>query len=101
MTRVMRWFGTAVILWCSLVTFGAVTGPATAQGGPPAGPGNPFDNLQAEIANLAGTATLVVDCGVGGTIASALAQPAHALVITVQGQCSANVMIGRDNVTLL
>jgi hypothetical protein len=75
MSTAIRGLRTFVILGCSLLTV-AFAAPATAQ------------------------QPVQVQCGAGGTIASALARPAGALVIVVNGTCNENVTIARDDVTL-
>lgn len=44
--------------------------------------------------------TVQVDCAAGGTLAKALALPAHRLVIEISGACFGDVVIDRDRVTL-
>lgn len=65
------------------------TGPQGPQGpaGPPGGAGPPL--------------ALTVDCGQGGSIASALASSGGPLIVTVQGTCNEHVAIARDDVSLV
>lgn len=46
------------------------------------------------------TMTVVVDCGIGETIADALETPARELTVEVNGVCNENVLIRRSDVTL-
>lgn len=94
----------ALVLGLALVMIGTATSGASAQGPR----GQPFADFQQEIdalgqrvGSLEGTTSLLVDCNSGGTIASALAYPAHALIVNVQGTCNENLTIGREDVTLL
>jgi hypothetical protein len=57
--------------------------------------------LVAEAGSAPGVKTIRVDCNRGDSINQALADKADGLIIEVQGTCQEDVVVARDDVTLL